>query len=76
MGDLFRAEQEQLLTLTLWNRVLACIKRLLECLSEILGITPEQMLQGLLDNENAMSELSAILNDLQEKSPDNERLAG
>lgn len=76
MGDLFRAEQEQLLTLTLWNRVLACIKRLLECLSETLGITPEQMLQGLLDNENAMSELSAILNELQEKSTDNERLAG
>lgn len=76
MGELFRAEQEQLLAFTLWNRVLDCIKRLLKYLSETLGITPEQMIQGLLGNENAMSELSAILNDLQEGRVDNERLAG
>lgn len=76
MGDLFRAEQKQLLALSLWNRVLDCIKRLLECLSEILGITPEQMLQALLDNENAVKKLSAILNTLQESLVENERLAG
>ena len=27
MGKLFRAEKEQLLALTLWNRVLACIEK-------------------------------------------------
>ncbi|MFR1136070.1 MAG: hypothetical protein ACLSFV_20055 [Bacteroides xylanisolvens] len=48
----------------------------MKCLSETLGITLEQMIQGLLDNENAVSELSAILDALQEGRVDNERLAG
>lgn len=76
MGDLFRAEKEQMLALTLWNRVLDCIRKVLECLSQTLGITPEQMIQGLLDNENAVKELALILNALQKNRIDNGKLAG
>ena len=76
MGELFRAEKEQLLALTLWNRVLACIEKLLKCLSDVFGMTPEQILGGLLENEKAMSELKGIIEALQESSADSERLAG
>ena len=76
MGELFRAEKEQLLALTLWNRVLACIEKLLKCLSDVFGMSPEQILGGLLENEKAMSELKGIIEALQESSADSERLAG
>ena len=76
MGELFRAEKEQLLVLTLWNRVLACIEKLLKCLSDVFGMTPEQILGGLLENKKAMSELKGIIGALQESSADSERLVG
>ena len=45
MGELFRAEKEQLLALTLWNRVLVCIEKLLKCLSNVFGMPPEQIVR-------------------------------
>ncbi len=76
MGELFRAEKEQLLALTLWNRVLACIEKLLKCLSDVFGMTPEKILRGLLENQKVMSELNGIIEALRESNNDSERLAG
>ncbi len=76
MEELFRAEKEQLLAITLWNRVLVCIEKLLKCLSDVFGMTPEQILRGLLENEKAISELAGIIEALREANNDSERLAG
>ena len=76
MEELFRAEKEQLLAITLWNRVLVCIEKLLKCLSDVFGMTPEQILRGLLENEKAISELAGIIEGLREANNDSERLAG
>ena len=51
MGEMFRAEREQLLALTLWKRILACMEKLLAALAESLGTEPMQMIHGLLNNE-------------------------
>ena len=76
MEELFRAEKEQLLAITLWNRVLVCIEKLLKCLPDVFGMTPEQILRGLLENEKAISELAGIIEALREANNDSERLAG
>lgn len=51
MGEIFREPKESLLTMTLWKRLLACIKKLLLALAEPLGADPIMMLQELLNNK-------------------------
>lgn len=43
------------MALTLWKRVLACIKRLLEVLCEHLGVTVDEMIESLINDEEAAS---------------------
>ncbi len=43
---------------------------------DIFGMTPEQILRGLLENEKAISELAGIIEALREANNDSERLAG
>lgn len=72
MEELFRTEQEQLLAITLWKRLLACIQRLLDCLAEVFGITPEQILQILASDQKTAKKLSVIISALQEDAIENE----
>ena len=65
MGEIFRAEKEQLLTLTLWNRLLSCMEKLLTALAESLGAEPMQMLQDLLGNEECAKQIAVIAEALQ-----------
>jgi len=44
MGELFRAERELILALTLWRRVLSCIEQLLTVLSEIFDMDTNQLM--------------------------------
>ena len=55
MGELFTDMEEDLMALTLWKRVLACIKRLLEVLCEHLGVTVDEMTESLINDEEAAS---------------------
>ena len=55
MGELFTGMEENLMALTLWKRVLACIKRLLEVLCEHLGVTVDEMTESLINDEEAAS---------------------
>ena len=43
------------MALTLWKRVLACIKRLLEVLCGHLGVTADEMTESLINDEEAAS---------------------
>ena len=55
MGELFTDMEEDLMALTLWKRVLTCIKRLLEVLCEHLGVTVDEMTESLINDEEAAS---------------------
>lgn len=55
MGELFTDMEEDLMALTLWKRVLAYIKRLLEVLCEHLGVTVGEMTESLINDEEAAS---------------------
>lgn len=60
MGEMFRAEKEQLLALTLWNRLLSCMEKLLTALADSLGTEPMQMLQDLLGNEECARQITVM----------------
>lgn len=73
MGEMFRAEKEQLLALTLWNRLLSCMEKLLTALAESLGTEPMQILQGLLNNEECAKQITVMADALQKYYSENER---
>lgn len=73
MGEMFRAEKEQLLALTLWKRLLSCMEKLLTALAESLGADPMQMVQELLDNKECAKQIIVMANALQKYYSENER---
>ena len=51
MGELFSNMEDDLMALTLWKRVLACIERILRILGETLGLTPQHLMATISDKE-------------------------
>ena len=60
IGELFRKEREDLVALTLWKRILACLKRLLEVLAEKLGLDFEELLLEITHDENSAKEYEVM----------------
>ncbi len=57
MGELFSDMEDDLMALTLWKRVLACIERILRILGETLGVTPQQLMATISGNDKEMSKI-------------------
>ena len=55
MGELYGNMEEDLMALTLWKRVLSCIKRFLEVLCEHLGVTIDELEESLINDDEAAS---------------------
>ena len=55
MGELFTGMEDDLMALTLWKRVLACIKRLLEFLSEHQGVSFAEVEESLMGDGEVFS---------------------
>lgn len=60
-GGLFAALRDELMAFTLWQRVLECLRRMLEVLAQTLGQTPESLLQMMIENETAAQEFMVML---------------
>ena len=75
MGDLFRMEREQLLALTLWKRILACLEKMLTVMAEIIGAEPLQMLQDLMNNKDNAKEIEVMADVLLKYHTETERVA-
>lgn len=75
MGEMFRAEREQLLALTLWRRILGIVKAVMDCLSEVIGITPEQVLQAMSASDGAARKLATLLDFALHDTPSDGRNA-
>ena len=67
MGELFSDMEEDLMALTLWKRVLACIQRLLEILCEHLGVTMEELGESLVNDDEAASAYLAMAKALEDR---------
>lgn len=54
MGELFEQQRADLMALTLWQRLLAIIKRLLEVLADMLGVTYEELSASIVREEKML----------------------
>ena len=65
MEELFSDMEEYLMALTLWKRVLTCIKRILRILGEVLGMTPQHLMATISGNDKAMSKILVMAEALE-----------
>ena len=54
MGALFKEQRADLMALTLWQRLLTIIKRLLDVLADMLGVTYEELSANIVSNEKML----------------------
>ena len=57
MDELFSDMEGDLMALTLWKRVLACIERILRILGETLGLTPQHLMATISGNDKELSKI-------------------
>ena len=65
MGELFSDMEDDLMALTLWKRVLACIERILRILGETLGITPQHLMATISGNNKELSKILVMAEALE-----------
>ena len=65
MGELFSNMEADLMALTLWKRVLACIERILRVLGETLGVTPQHLMDTISGNNKAMFKILVMTEALE-----------
>jgi hypothetical protein len=66
MGELFRETQQHLLELTLWERLISIFFKILVELAVILNIEIEEVMEKLLQSDQASKQLMAMLRALSE----------
>jgi len=65
LGELFSDMEGDLMALTLWKRVLACIERVLRVLGETLGMTPQHLMATICDNDKEMNRILVMAEALE-----------
>lgn len=70
MGELFMVYKEDLLSLTLWRRILTCIEQLLYCLSDLFGLSPDELIEKMRSDNKYAEQLDVILRALQDEMSD------
>ena len=63
--ELFSDMEDDLMALTLWKRVLACIERILRVLGETLGVTPQHLMATICGNDKEMSKILVMAEALE-----------
>lgn len=74
-GGLFVALRDDLMAFTLWQRVLECLRRMLEILAETLGQTPESLLEVMIENERAAEDFMVMLKAIEAHHAEKENAA-
>lgn len=75
MGELFSDMEDDLMALTLWKRVLACIERILRALGETLGVTPQQLMAAISVNDKEMGKILVMAEALEKWDDEHKRIA-
>ena len=65
MGELFSDMEDDLMALTLWKRVLACIERILRILGETLGVMPQQLMATISGNDKELIKILVMAEALE-----------
>jgi hypothetical protein len=72
LGELFRETQQQLLELTLWERIIKAFIRMLRELSEIISIDIEATIEKIITSNHATNQLLKMLRLLSESLDNDE----
>jgi len=67
MGELFASVQEDLMALTLWQRILSCIERMLEVLAQRIGMTAEELIADMIYDQNAAEDYMVMFEALKQR---------
>ena len=65
MGEHFSDMEVELMSLTLWKRVLARIERILRILGETLGLTPQHLMATISGNDKELSKILVMAEALE-----------
>ena len=65
MVELFSDMEDDLMALTSWKRVLACIERILRVLGETLGVTPQHLMATISGNDKELSKILVMAEALE-----------
>ena len=65
MVEPFSDMEDDLMALTLWKKVLACIEHILRVLGETLGVTLQHLMATISDNNKAMSKILVMAEALE-----------
>ena len=65
MVELFSDIEDELITLTLWKKVLACIEHILRILGEVLGMTPQHLMATISGNDKELSKILVMAEALE-----------
>jgi hypothetical protein len=66
MGALFEQQRADLMALTLWQRLLAILKRLLEVLADMLGVNYEELSASIVRSEKMLEKYIVMAEALEE----------
>jgi isoleucyl-tRNA synthetase len=66
MGELYRETQQNLLELTLWERLVKVFFKMLVLMATILSIDIEEMMEKLMQSDQTSKQLLAMLRALEE----------
>jgi hypothetical protein len=61
LGELFRQTQKALLALTLWERILPLIAKIMEALCDMIDRTPEEFIEQLMENHEFAAKIEYLL---------------
>ena len=65
MGEHFSDMEVELMSLTLWKRVLACIEHILCVLGKTFGVTPQHLMPTISGNDKEMSKIIVMAEALE-----------
>jgi len=65
LGELFRQAQKDLLALTLWERMLPLIAKIIEALCDIIERSPEELIEQLMENYEFARKIECMLAGLE-----------
>ena len=65
-GELFKEQRQDLMALTLWQRGLDIIRRIMNALAELIGISAEELVDNIIRDEKSLEKYNVMIDALEQ----------
>ena len=65
-GELFKEQRQDLMALTLWQRVLDIIRKIMNALAELIGISAEELVDNIIRDEKSLEKYNVMIDALEQ----------